>query len=366
MGAALQQIIDARIAEAGRVTAAEYMELALYHPALGYYASRAQRSGKAGDFYTSVDVGPLFGACLAQFLNAQFVGRSPDHEITRSPHPFDLVEAGAGNGRLSRDILDAAAREYPEFYASIRLHLVERSTAARAAQRETLGPHAGLLASSGDTLPPSIAGAILANELLDAMPVHLVRMTDAGVRELYVVRDEGRYRLAPGPLSSASIAEQLAACDAQLEPGWQAEVSLAAAAWIETAARALTRGTLLVLDYGHEAPVLYSASHAEGTIVRYCGHRMDDRWLESPGDCDLTAHVNFTQVRRCAEHAGLRVRSFTDQTRFLIDHGIADRLPAGGSAAEVRQRLRARTLIAPEGLGGTIKVMTLERAGGTP
>src|SRR5512140_1518203 len=114
MSAELQQIIDERIAATGGMTVAEYMELALYHPRLGYYAARAQRSGRGGDFYTSVDAGPLFGACIAQYLHSQL------HQFTNSP--IDLVEAAAGNGRLSCDILDAIASDYPDVYGAIRLH----------------------------------------------------------------------------------------------------------------------------------------------------------------------------------------------------------------------------------------------------
>jgi SAM-dependent MidA family methyltransferase len=352
MSAALQRIIDERIAAKGGITVAEYMELALYHPQHGYYASRAQRSGRAGDFYTSVDAGPLFGACIAQFLNSRL------HQITNSPTAFDLVEVAAGNGRLSRDILDAAEREYPNVYSAVHLHLVERSPEARAAQRETLGPHARKLASSGGELPPRIDGAIVANELLDAMPCHLVEMSDEGLRELYVTRD---HVLESAPLSDERIAVQLTRAGARLEPGWRAEVSLAAAAWVTAAARALASGTLLLFDYGHRADALYDARHSAGTLVRYAGHRVDDRWLESPGDCDLTAHVDFTTVQLAAEAEGLRLAAFMDQTRFLVENGIANRLPTGSSVAEVRARLQARTLISPEGLGGTIKVMALER-----
>lgn len=353
MSAQLEQIIERRIAESGGITVAEFMELALYHPQFGYYTSRAQRSGRGGDFYTSVDAGPLFGACIAQFLH-----NSSIHHPANSP--TDLVEAAAGNGRLSRDILDAAAAEYPDLYAGIRLHLVEQSAAAREAQEQTLGPHARKLAGTGPDLPAQVRGTIVANELLDAMPCHLVEMTDAGLREVYVVGDR---RLELRPLSDAAIAAQLARADARLQPGWRAEVSLRAAAWVSQAARVLERGALLLFDYGHEAPELYSERHAAGTLVRYARHQVDERWLQDPGDADLTAHVDFTTVRQAAEDAGLRLALFTTQTRFLIDHGIADRLPTGQAVGDIRQRLRARTLIAPEGLGGTIKVMVLERPG---
>ena len=151
------------------------MELALYHPELGYYSRAARRSGRDGDFFTSVDVGPLFGELIAAELDEMW-------QVLRASGAggFDLVEAGAGDGRLARDVLDAAARDHPDFYANVRLTLVERSPAARDAQRATLGPHLERLVAVREDLPPSVEGVIYANELLDAFPVHVVTMTVDG------------------------------------------------------------------------------------------------------------------------------------------------------------------------------------------
>src|SRR5688572_28471427 len=170
------------------------MDLSLYHPELGYYARAAQKTGRAGDFFTSVDVGPIFGELLAkQFaemwrLLEKGVGRGFRANGSKTPPDpfFDLVEAGAGSGRLSRDVLDAAQRQHSEFYSAIRLSLVDASPAARAAQAETLGPHASLLAHSGSALPEAVHGVIYANELLDALSTHAVVMTEAGLREVFI------------------------------------------------------------------------------------------------------------------------------------------------------------------------------------
>jgi SAM-dependent MidA family methyltransferase len=353
-----QQVIVERIRTSGPMTVAEFMDIALYDPEVGYYASRAQRSGRAGDFYTSVDVGPLFGACVAAHLSSvyqrDFAGRGDS---------FDLVEAAAGNGRLSKDILDAAQREFPQFYDAIRLTLVERSPSARAEQVATLGTHSDKLVATGETLPAAVRGAIVANELLDAMPCHVVTSSENELLELFVDIDSGseRLRVTDGPLSSRNIGDQLDRVGATLERGWIAEVSLDATRWTTLAAEAIDAGELLLLDYGHEARELYSAAHANGTLMRYCGHRADARWTERPGECDLTAHVDFTSVRLAAEARGLQLAAFTDQTRFLLETGVLSRLPAGRSTIEVRQRLAASSLLAPEGLGGTIKVMILRR-----
>src|SRR6476620_152901 len=162
------------------------MELALYHPELGYYARAAQRAGRAGDFFTIVDVGSLFGEMLEIQLAEIF--QIEDFRF----HNFDLVEAGAGNARLSTDILRAAKAHHPDFYDAIRLHLVEASAVARAAQRSTLGEVADRLASSGATLPDSFEGVLIANELLDALPLHQVVMREEGLREIYVTATDGR------------------------------------------------------------------------------------------------------------------------------------------------------------------------------
>jgi SAM-dependent MidA family methyltransferase len=297
-----------------------------------------------------VDAGPLFGACLAQHL-----ARRRQSQADR----FDLVDAGAGNGRLARDILDTAEREFPEFYAAIRLYLVERSGCARDAQVDTLGPHAGKLVHAGARLPRDIRGAIVANELLDALPCHVVVMTSDGLRE---VRVGPGLKPVIGALSSSAIEEQLARAGATLEPGWRAEVNLNAPRWIADAARALRAGELLVFDYGHDAADLYSAVRSGGTLARYARHQVDDCWLDDPGEADLTSHVDFTSVRLAAEAAGLRVTRFVDQTRFLVDSGIADRLSGGSEVNAVRQRLQARTLIEPGGLGGTMKLMAFEQS----
>ena len=162
----LRELIIERIHTVGPLTFADYMKLALYHPEHGYYSRAEKRSGRAGDFFTSVDLGPLFGELLA--------GQFAEMWRILGILEFDLVEVGAGSGWLSRDILDAAKTSDPAFYASLRLQLVECSRKARASQPETLVQHIDRLAASLPSLPIAVSGAIFANELLDALPTHLV------------------------------------------------------------------------------------------------------------------------------------------------------------------------------------------------
>lgn len=336
------------------------MSLALYHPEHGYYARAARRTGRSGDFFTSVDVGPVFGSLLArQFAD---MWRHHGHE------GFDLVEAAASNGQLARDVLDAAHEQDREFYDAIRLHLVESSPAARAAQRDTLGPHAAKLASSGARLPDAVHGVIYANELLDALPVHRVVMTDQGLREQYVdMAPDGRLVARAGRPSSGALERYLEAAGVRLEPGWRAEINLAALAWVARAALALHHGFLLLIDYGHPAAELYSAAHAAGTLTAYERHVSGEGWLAEPGSRDITSHVDLTSVQRAAEDMGCTTLGVLDQTYFLLALGPGDELAnAGASPGAMKRRLALKTLLLPGGLGSTHKVMIFGRNVGAP
>jgi len=353
------------IHERGPMTVAAFMELALYHPEFGYYARAGQRSGRSGDFFTSVDVGPVFGELLAAQVAEMF-----DLAGLKAGATFDLVEAGAGNGRLSADILRALKRNRPDLYAATLLHLVDASPAARAAQRGTLGDVAERLTSSSAALPETFEGVLIANELLDAMPVHQVVMTEAGLNEIYVSRPptvDGqqsvscRLSTVNGPLSSPRLQEYLDRAGATLSPGWRAEINLHAVDWIRDAARRLTRGFMILIDYGHEARELYSPSHSAGTLTTFSGHRegSGDAWLQNPGEQDITSHVDWTSVRMAAEAEGLQTIAFLDQTYFLL--GIVSSSPRPPAPSP-----GLKTLLLPGGLGSTMKVLILGKGIGAP
>jgi SAM-dependent MidA family methyltransferase len=342
---------------------AEFMERALYHPEYGYYTSASRRSGRSGDFFTSVDVGPLFGALLAAQIAEMW-----RQLRERGAAGFHLVEAGAGDGRLTRDMLDATAKDWPELYEALHVTLVERSPTARARHAETLGRHAQKLdVASASTLPGEITGAIVGNELLDALPVHVVVMTAAGLREVHVGESRGALVEVLFPASSPDIQGYLEGPGVPVPAGVRAEIGLAGAEWMEEAARSVRRGFLLLIDYGHEAVELYSGTHAAGTLAAYRGHATDTvNWLESAGSCDMTAHVNLTAIRLAAAGAGLTPLGLVDQTYFLLALGLMERLDAGQTPASIRRRLAARTLIDPAGLGGTMKVMAFGKDVGAP
>ena len=369
----LRALIAERIRDRGPLTAAEFMDLALYHPTLGYYTRAPHRTGRAGDFFTSVDVGPQFGALLASQIDEMNRLLAADGSSV-----FDLVEAGAGNGQLARDLLDAAESTYPGLYAVTRLTLVETSAAARAVQPDTLGRHRTRLAASPVTIPDKICGAILANELLDALPTHAVTMTSEGLREIYIDLVGDRFVERTGPPSIPELAGYLARLDVDLAPGWRGEINLAAVEWVRTAARRLERGFMILIDYGHTAGELYSENHNAGTLTTFHRHLVgavgDDphqpggpAWLTHPGEQDITAHVDLTSVAAAAEAEGLDVLGLLDQSYFLLGLGALDDPGAGAaSAAALKQRLALKTLLVPGGLGSTHKVLLLGKRVGTP
>ena len=390
------------------------MDVALYHSEFGYYARAAQRSGRAGDFFTSVDVGAMFGdlleiqiAEMAERLAAiPAEGEGRPESTTSSVDPavsiFDLVEAGAGNGRLSSDILRAARRRHPDLFGRTNLHLVEASAAARGAQPGTLGEVAERLVSSTAGLPPSFEGVLIANELIDAFPVHQVVMRPGGLREVYVdvapdsVRDRAprsAFVMREGPLSTPALAEYLRRLDITLEPGWRVEINLRAVDWIREAAQCLRRGFIILIDYGHEAPELYGVTHAGGTLTTFTRHTMmtgaesgpAPPWLVTPGSQDITAHVDFTTLRHTAEAEGLATLGFLDQTYFLMGliedgpRGTRDSRAAANLVSlqdpvklmnpenlDLNDRLALKTLLMPGGLGSTLKVLLLGKGVGTP
>jgi SAM-dependent MidA family methyltransferase len=363
----LRKLISERIRASGPISFAEFMELSLYHPELGYYAGTAQRTGRAGDFFTSVDVGDVFGELLAKQFSEMWRLLKPG---AGSPEPgaFDLVEAGSGNGRLSRDILDAIRRTDSELYQSVRLSLVERSATAREAQAANLGPHASLLKYSAAALPRHIRGVVFANELLDALPTHAVVMTETGVREVFVDERNGRFVERLQDPSTPRIAAYLSRAGAKMHQGWRAEVNLAAEDWIADAAKKLDHGFLLVIDYGHDETELYGSSHSAGTLTTFKSHTTFADSLQTPGECDITAHVDLTAVTRAAEQAGLTSLGRLDQTYFMLGLGM-DEMMALDRASEpsaVRRRLALKTLMLPGGLGSTHKVLLFGKGTGAP
>jgi SAM-dependent MidA family methyltransferase len=350
----LGRVLSKRIRSSGPIPFAEYMRECLYHPEFGYYNRPEAR--RFADFYTSVDVHPVFGRLLARQLAEMW-------EVLGRPAEFDAVEAGAGTGRLAAHILDFAASKLPEFYASLRYFAVEQSHARRGQHARNLQTHLekGAAISVAD-LPADIPiGCVFSNELLDAFPVHRVFVDCGELREIYVNFNGEAFTEEPGPLSSGEIAKYFAEQRMSLCEGQQAEVNLDACEWITEAGRRLGRGFVVTIDYGHEAGELYNERHMRGTLLAYSGHRATEEFFASPGEQDLTAHVNFTSLDLWGRRVGLARTGYVSQMAFLVALGraneFADLYDEGASEVErIRGRLLLKNLINPEGMGETFQI----------
>jgi SAM-dependent MidA family methyltransferase len=351
----LCEILGERIRRGGPISFADFMLECLYHPSHGYY-SRADTHG-FGDYYTSVDVHPIFGRLLARQFEEMW-------ELLGSPRPFLLIESGAGVGRLAGHILDFSARSLPEFYAALEYIAVERSAARRAGHTEHFATHlAARHAISADEIPRAIpAGCIFSNELLDALPVHRVVMELGMLREIYVGFDGAQFTEVLGQPSMPALGQYFHEQGIAIEQGQQAEVCLEACDWIESAGRALERGFVLTIDYGHEARILYNEHHNRGTLLAYRKHTISENLLDAPGEQDLTSHVNFTALDLWGRRAGLLRTGLVTQSQFLVALGrgneFADLYESGeGEMEKLRARLLLKNLIHPEGLGEKFQVL---------
>jgi SAM-dependent MidA family methyltransferase len=354
-GNPLAAILAERIHRFGPITFAEFMREALYHPLHGYYTK--PEAIRFADYYTSVDVHPIFGRLLAR----QFAEMWQQMDC---PAEFTVVEAGAGVGRLAGHILEFAKSKLPAFCEALRYIAVERSPARSDQLAARLGQfiREGKCDASIDIPAKIPAGCVFSNELLDAMAVHRVIQKASGLQEIFVTYDGSDFAEIGQPLSSCAISEYFAAQQTLLQEGQQAEAGLETCDWIMEIGRRLERGFVVTIDYGHEAGELYDAHHMSGTMLAYAAHETKEDYYAAPGQQDLTAHVNFTALRLWGERIGLYTLGLVSQTAFLLALGkgneFADLYDEGMDEADrVRARLQLKTLIYPEGMGERFQVL---------
>lgn len=356
----LRAIILDRIGEKGRITFAEYMRACLYETGLGYYTSPGRKVGRAGDFYTSINVHRIFGRLLARELVRMW-------ETMASPAQFDIVEAGAGNGQLCRDILDSLAEINPALYGVLTYRLIEAEPSLEDIQRDMLAGHGVKVAWS---MPPDLAegslffsGCLLSNELIDSFPVHLVEMTTAGLREIYVTAEGSEFVETLDIPSTPELEGHLTRLGIGLIAGQRVEISLEASLWLAAVTRAIVRGFVMTIDYGYTAAELYAPQRKYGTLLCYYRHRVDENPYIRVGRQDMTCHVDFTTLIRRGEELGLTTVWFGEQYRFLMGAGMLEEmmtLDANAASEEERlkNRLTLKKLILPEGgMGDTFKVL---------
>ena len=369
----LETLIANRIAQTQhqRITFAEYMDLVLYHPQLGYYASSTNNIGAQGDFITSPHLGADFGELLAE----QFVEM---WKILNRPTPFTLVEMGAGQGLVAADVLSYLHKQYPDFFEVIEYLIVEKAAGMISQQQQVLqrllpnvkNQHGKLPLrwSSFEEIPEeSIIGCCFSNELVDALPVHQIVLNKGQLQEIYVTTDnEQDFIEVVGELSTPQLAEYFNLVGVQLSAdvypdGYRSEVNLAALDWMSTVAQRLKRGYLLTIDYGYPAVRYYNPIRHQGTLQCYYRHRHHDNPYLYIGQQDITAHVDFTALECQGELCGLQQLGFTKQGLFFMALGLGNRIANLSTTSEgknqgiqaVLQRREAlHKMIDPMGLGG--------------
>ena len=351
----LAELLAERIRRFGPLTFADYMRECLYHPIHGYYSK--PESKRFADYYTSVDVHPIFARLLArQFLEMW--------ESLGGPREFTLVEAGAGVGRFAGYVLDFCEAQLPAFYDLLRYVAVERS-ALRREQATIHSKHhaaAGHFVASAEIPAHLPAGCFFSNELVDALPVHRILIAGGTLKEILVGFRGGHFIDVLAPLSTCAITEYFAVQGIALSEGQHAEAGLEVCDWISEIGRRLERGYVLTIDYGHPAADLFDDHHMRGTLLAYQNHSASEDFYASPGEQDLTTHANFTALELWGKRSGLETVGFTSQTAFLLALGqgneFADLYDEGQTEADrARARLQLKTLIHPEGMGERFQVL---------
>ena len=336
---ALLERIGTELAAAGNwISFARYMELVLYEPGLGYYASGARKLGAGGDFVTAPELSPLFGRTLAR-------------QVAQLLQPGDaILEFGAGSGVLAASVLNEISVPY---------FVLETSPDLRQRQKQLLGDSVRWL----DRLPERFRGVMLANEVVDAMPVHALTWTRAGVLERGVCANEGQLawseRAAEGLVLVHSKELEI---EIPSSGRYESELALFARAWMRSLGRFLERGAILVIDYGFPAREYFHPQRSMGTLACHYRHRVHHDPFYLPGLQDVTAHVDFSALARAAADAALDVLGYAHQAQFLINCGITDLLAEENPAAPKRYlpaAAAAQKLLSPSEMGELFKVLAV-------
>ena len=328
----LSRIAEEIAASGGWISFARYMELVLYEPGLGYYAGGAQKFGPSGDFVTAPELGGLFARTLARQLR----------EL-----PFEQVlEVGAGSGALAQALVEELGCEYL---------ILETSASLRERQRRRLGDRARWL----DAPPGRFRGVVIANEVLDAMPVHAVAWTAEGIMERGVALEHGELAWHERP-ASGELLERARAVG--VTPRYESEIGLVGPAWMRSLGEWLEEGVAFVIDYGFPQREYYHPQRSMGTLMCHHHHQAHGEVFFQPGRQDLTAHVDFSALAEAARAAGLEVLGYATQAQFLVNCGITDVL----GEANVENALvyapiaaQAQKLLSPAEMGELFKALAL-------
>lgn len=369
---AVSQELSTRIAaeiarHGGWLSFARYMEMALYEPGLGYYSNPGQVFGAAGDFVTAPELTPLFGATLARQVSPWL------KDPALAGQGQVVLEVGGGSGMLAAQLLNALDNVG---HHEVRYLILELSAERREHQRQTLKSLApGLMDRVGwlDTFPESFAGVVVANELLDAMPVQLFEwQANAGaeLQEMGVTWVDGQFAWAPRPADAVltetvtALRNRLGPEGAQWHSPYRSEICPAQQAWMRTLADCMTAGVVMLLDYGFAAPEYYHPQRDQGTLMCHYRHRSHADPFLWPGLSDITAHVDFTALARAATAEGFSLVGYTSMAAFLLNAGLLDELadlPREPESFWFAQAQAVQQLISEAEMGELFKVIAFEK-----
>lgn len=346
-------------ATGGALSFARFMDLALYAPGLGYYSAGSRKFGAEGDFVTAPESSSLFSCCVARQC-AEILGEIGGGSI---------LEFGAGSGVMATDVLKEleASGQLPDAYL-----IIELSAELRARQRETLAlrvPHLAERVDWLDALPKSLRGVVLANELVDAMPVHRFMMTEDGFAEAYVRGDDGGFAWILSPLGEGEVLAAVEALVASLDgvswaPGYTSELNLGGPAWVRSVGDMLEEGAALIIDYGFPRREFYHPERRRGTLVCHYRHRVHDDPLILVGLQDITTHVDFTALAEAGMESGLSVAGYTTQAHFLLGCGLLQLMEHDGTddvRAHLSRAQQVKRLTLPSEMGELFKVIALTK-----
>lgn len=349
---ALGAILRARIDRDGPLRFSDFMATALYDPALGYYARETRQVGRGGDFFTSVSVGPLFGGLIARrFLR--------EWEESGSPARWRIIECGAHDGTLATDILGTISRLSPQALAGLEYAIPEPLPLLQAAQRQSLygfGKTVKFIANASELAAEPLPGIAFGNELLDALPFHVVEWQAGGWRECRVATDAHGGFVWDTDVQCEL--EDLAELGTDFPDGYRTEIRTNYRDFLEPLTRCLTSGLLLWPDYGFARPEFYHPDRKSGTLRTFSKHRAAENPLATPGEIDITAHVDFTAVAEAAMKLGCRPLVFRNQGAWLTGIGHDWLLSQEGNPDPAALR-QFQTLTHPAHLGGSFHVLEL-------
>lgn len=350
---ALQHLICAEINNKGPITFARYMELALYAPQYGYYRSGLQKFGENGDFITAPELSPLFSKCLAKQCQ-QVLSDLPTKTI---------LELGPGSGKMAADILTelAAQDSLPQKY-----YLLELSAELRQRQQHYLQqkiPQWFSRLQWLDQLPAEpISGIILANEVVDAMPVHKFAWHEEKLYEYYVDYNTKQFSWLLDSPSDPTLQEYIQSLSIENKQDYSSEINLMLPAWIKSLSDSLQQGLILIIDYGFPQQEYYHPERNQGTLMCHYQHRAHPDPLILPGLQDITAHVDFTAIANAALNNQCEVSGYTSQALFLLNCGLTELLPIQldiEMSYTIAQQIKRLTL--PSEMGELFKVIALTK-----